>query len=75
MHWPDCFEADIEQEANKYILANEKEKCLHCLAIWERHENVLEFKAGECRVNILAKENICDISPDLPLHTLARLGA
>ncbi|XP_023333381.1 uncharacterized protein LOC111705149 isoform X2 [Eurytemora carolleeae] len=58
---------------NKYILANERENCLQCLAIWERHENVLEFKAGDCRVNILARENICDISPDLPLHTLARL--
>lgn len=55
-------------------MANERENCLQCLAIWERHENVLEFKAGDCRVNILARENICDISPDLPLHTLARLG-
>lgn len=47
---------------------------MQCLAIWERHANVLEFKAGECIGPEISEDNICDISPDLPLKTLVRLG-
>ena len=61
------------QGENRYILRNEEDNCFQCLAIWARHANVVEFKAGECLIE--ADENICDIiSPDLPLKTLARLG-
>lgn len=53
---------------------NDEDDCMQCFAIWERHPNVLEFKAGNCVASDLVEENICDISPDLPLQTLARLG-
>jgi hypothetical protein len=66
------------KEENKYVVEQPDQQCLQCLAIWERHPNVLEFKSGDCVEGMEVEEvdmaSLCAISPDSPLRTLARLG-
>jgi hypothetical protein len=57
---------------NKFVLHRSRERCYQCVAIWPRHANVLEFKAGECQDSDSDLEALCDISPDAPLSTLVR---
>ena len=50
------------------------EKCFQCLQVWERHENVLQYKLGQCVKNKkkLGKEG-CKIPDEAPLETLVKL--
>ena len=57
---------------NKYVFYRAADNCFQCVAFWSRHENVLEFKSGECSVND-DPEHLCDISPDKTLNTLIRV--
>ena len=57
---------------NKYIFFREENQCFQCVAIWERHQNALEFKSGACK-DFDSTEDLCDISPDVTLNTLVRL--
>ena len=42
------------------------------MALWSRHSNVLEYKAGECG-ETEDMETLCDISPDTALNTMVRV--
>ena len=62
-----------KQGNNKYVLHRRRDQCYQCLAIWPRHDNVIEFKAGECTDTEEADlETLCEISPDVTLNTLVR---
>merc|ERR1740137_195576 len=32
----------------RYTIYKRPEKCFQCLQIWERHENVIQYKLGDC---------------------------
>ena len=58
---------------NKYIFYRAADNCFQCAAFWTRHDNVIEFKSGECGVND-DPSVLCDISPDTDLSTMIRVG-
>ena len=51
------------------------EKCFQCVQVWARHENVLQFKVGEC---VKKKNNNrhlrCNFPENLPMETLLKLN-
>ena len=60
------------QDTNKYLFYRASDNCFQCVALWSRHTNVLEYKAGECG-ETEDTETICDISPDAALNTMVRV--
>ena len=61
------------KHGDKFVLYKPSENCFQCSVFWLRHENILEFKTGECRENGDDTESLCDISPDTSLNTLVRV--
>ena len=60
------------QDTNKYLFYRASDNCFQCVALWSRHTNVLEYKAGECG-ETEDPEALCDISPDAALNTMVRV--
>ena len=60
------------QDTNKYLFYRASDNCFQCVALWSRHTNVLEYKAGECG-ETEDTEALCDISPDAALNTMVRV--
>ena len=60
------------QDTNKYLFYRGADNCFQCVALWSRHTNVLEYKAGECG-ETEDTESLCDISPDTALNTMVRV--
>ena len=65
----------VHRGDNKYVLHRSRDRCYQCVAIWPRHANALQFKAGDCNPNDSDLEQLCNISPDVTLNTLVRLDS
>ena len=65
----------IHHDDNKYVLHRSRDRCYQCVAIWPRHANALQFKAGDCNPSDSDLEELCNISPDVTLNTLVRLDS
>ena len=50
------------------------DKCFQCLQVWERHENVLQFKLSDCnKKNRRHNKPKCSFSDDTTMQTLLKL--
>ena len=56
-----------------FTILKRPEKCFQCLQIWERHENVLQFKLGECLKTGRNTKDKCKIPDSAPVETLLKL--
>ena len=57
----------------KYTIVKRPEKCFQCLQIWERHENAIQYKLGDCVKEENYKKGVCVIPEDAPFETLLKL--
>ena len=58
--------------SEKYIFHRQLDNCYQCVAIFQRDDNALQFKSGECRRSE-SEEGLCDISPDTTFITLVKI--
>ena len=56
-----------------FTVLKRREKCFQCLEVWERHENVIQYKAGECLKAGRHNRDKCVIPESAPVETLLKL--
>ncbi|XP_014254350.1 uncharacterized protein LOC106669393 isoform X2 [Cimex lectularius] len=65
----------VEKEDSKYLLFDRKEKCYRCIAMYNKHTNVLQYKETFC-MEESSLENLCDsINGDATLLSMFRVDA
>ena len=64
-----------QHEFNKFTIVNRKQKCFHCLSVWPRHENAIQFKLSPCRNKQEHKNYGCQYADTARgFKTLVKLG-
>jgi len=66
----------VEKDVDKYVVTNErveKEPCKRCLAVYKRHDNVIQYKESSCLPITYSLDELChDITGDQPLLSMFR---
>ena len=56
-----------------FTILKRPEKCFQCLEVWERHENVIQFKVGDCHKAGRHNKEPCKVPDSAPVETLLKL--
>lgn len=65
----------VQNEKDKYLIEDRKEKCFRCVSIHEMHPNVLQYKETYCETAEMAQDLCKSVPIDTTLFSMFRADA